>query len=76
MTASRLHDCIARHDKVLRKTNRGWAKAAQALVDVRDYAVAAAWVADWQQRNIEEPWMLFPAAFAFRMLDRVRKPMM
>ncbi len=70
-TAARLHECIARHDKELRQTNRGWAKTAQALVELRDWAVAAAWVADWDRRDLKEPWMLYPAALTFRMLDRM-----
>jgi tetratricopeptide (TPR) repeat protein len=71
MTAGRLHDCLARHEQVLRETNRGWAKSAQALVEVRDYAAAAVWMADWKQRDIREPWMLLPAALTFRIVDRV-----
>jgi hypothetical protein len=71
MSAGRLHECIALHEKALRETDRGWAKTAQALVAVRDYRVAAAWVADWEKRVVEEPWMLLPAAFTFRMLNRM-----
>lgn len=70
-TAARLHECIARYDKVLRETNRGWAKTAQALLELRDWGVVAAWVADWDRRDLKEPWMLHPAALAFRMLDRM-----
>ncbi len=70
MTSARLHDCIAAHDKALRQTDRGWAKAAQALIDVRDYGVAAAWISDWKSRDIREAWMLFPAACVLRILDR------
>jgi tetratricopeptide (TPR) repeat protein len=70
-TAGRLHETVARYDKVLRETDRGWAKVAQALVDVRAFPVAAAWVADWDRRDVSEPWMLYPAALAFRMLDRL-----
>lgn len=70
-SARRLHDCISRHEKALRESHRGWAKAAEALVSVRDYQVAAAWVADWPEREVDEPWMLLPAALALRMLDRM-----
>lgn len=70
-SAARLHECIARYDKRLRETDRGWAKTAQALVDVRDWNVSAAWVADWDRRDMAEPWMLHPAALTFRMLNRM-----
>lgn len=70
-TAGRLHDCIALHEKVLRETNRGWAKTAKALLDVRDYQVAAAWIDDWNERDVLEPWMLFPVTLILRQLDRI-----
>ena len=73
MSAGRLHECIALHEKALRETDRGWAKAAHALVAVRDYQVAADWAADWEKRRVDEPWMLLPAALAFRMLDRMEE---
>ncbi|MCE9532136.1 MAG: tetratricopeptide repeat protein, partial [Planctomycetes bacterium] len=63
-TAAKLHECIARYDKQLRSTNRAWAKAAEALIDVGDFKVAATWVADWETRDPDEPWMLLPAAVA------------
>jgi tetratricopeptide (TPR) repeat protein len=72
-SASRLHATVARFDKVLRESARGWAKTAQALVDIGDFKVAAAWVDDWKQRNVTEPWMLYPAALTFRILDRVNE---
>jgi tetratricopeptide (TPR) repeat protein len=72
-SAARLHQCIARYDKLLRETNRAWAKTAQALVEVRDWALAAAWVADWDRRDPKEPWMLHPAALTFRMLNRLEE---
>jgi cellulose synthase operon protein C len=71
MSAGRLHECIALHDKVLRETDRGWAKVAQALVGIGAHQVAAGWVADWQERTVSEPWMLLPAAQVFRILDRI-----
>lgn len=70
MTANRLHECITNNEKVLRESTRGWAKTAQALVDVRDFSVAASWCADWEKRDVTEPWMLLPAALTFRMLQR------
>ena len=72
-TAARLHECVARYDKLLRETNRAWAKVAQALIAVGDWKVAAAWVADWDRREPKEPWMLYPAALTFRMLDRMEE---
>ncbi len=71
MSADRLHHCISQHGDLLRETDRGWAKVGQALVDIRDYKVAAAWMADWRERDVAEPWMLLSAVISFRMLDRM-----
>jgi len=68
--APRLHELISRHDALLRSTNLGWAKTAHALIDLRHYDVAAAWVADWSKRELEDPWMMLPAAVAYRNLHR------
>ena len=68
--ADRLEACLRQYDEELRSTDRGWAKAAASLVRVKKYDVAAAWVADWKQRDLEESWMLHPIALAFRMLGR------
>jgi hypothetical protein len=67
---SRLHEVLAQFGNEIRQTHRGWAKAAGALVSVRDYATAATWAADWETRKPDEPWMLHPAAFALRQLGR------
>ena len=67
---ARLHGLLSRFGDDIRETHRGWAKAAGALVGAGDYAAAAAWAADWQARKPDEPWMLHPAAVAFRHLGR------
>jgi len=70
-SAGRLHECIAQHEKVLRETDRGWAKTARALLSVNDLQVARAWVDDWSSRTDAEPWMLLPAALVFRSLNEM-----
>ncbi|HEX3151383.1 MAG TPA: tetratricopeptide repeat protein [Gemmataceae bacterium] len=67
----RLHDLLNRFGDAIRETIRGWAKAAAALVAIRDFAAAATWVADWRTRKPDEPWMIHPAAVAFRQLGRI-----
>jgi hypothetical protein len=66
----RLHQLLRRHGDLVRKSHRGWAKATDALVAVRDYPAAATWAADWEERKPDEPWMLRPLAAAFRQLGR------
>ena len=67
---SRLHDVLDRFGDEIRQTHRGWAKAAGALMSVRDYAAVATWCADWETRKPDEPWMLHPMALALRQLGR------
>ena len=66
----RLHDLLQRFAETIRQTHRGWAKATGALTSVRDYAAAATWGADWNERKPDEPWMLHPLAIALRQLGR------
>jgi cellulose synthase operon protein C len=65
---TRLHRVIQGYGDEIRKTHRGWAKVAGALVGVRDFPAAAVWTADWDARKPDEPWMLHPVATAFRQI--------
>lgn len=67
---ARLHDVLERFGDQIRQTQRGWAKAAGALMSVRDYAAVATWCADWESRKPDEPWMLHPLALSLRQLGR------
>jgi len=67
---SRLHDVLGRFGDEIRQSHHGWAKAASALVSVRDYSAAATWSSDWEARKPDEPWMLHPLVVALRQLGR------
>jgi len=68
--ADRFYELMQRYDSVLRGSERGWAKTGAALVNLRNYPMAAAWMSDWRKRTLSEPWMFHPAALAARMLGR------
>lgn len=61
---------IQRHADLLRSDDEGWARAGATLAEARNYALAAAWLADWRDRPGCRPWMLRPLAEALRALDR------
>ena len=65
-----MHDLLQQFSEEIRDTHRGWAKATGALASIRDYAAAATWAADWEERKPDEPWMLHPLAIALRQLGR------
>src|SRR5207248_6644094 len=50
-----------------------WARAGAALVATGNLAHAAAWLADWRDRDGVEAWMLRPLALAYRALDQDEK---
>src|SRR5439155_25355885 len=52
-----------------------WARAGGALVATGNLAFAAAWLADWRDRDRDgiEAWMLRPLAVAYRGLDQDEK---
>jgi tetratricopeptide (TPR) repeat protein len=69
----RLHELLRTNGDLVRKTDRGWAKAAAALAGIGDYAAAATWAADWSSRRPDEPWMLHPVNVAMRQLGRMEE---
>jgi len=66
----RLHELLRNHGDEIRKTHHGWAKALTALVSLHDYEMGSTWAADWEIRNLDEPWMLHPLVDAFRHLGK------
>ncbi|MFO0847969.1 MAG: hypothetical protein U0871_05320 [Gemmataceae bacterium] len=61
---------VQRYADLLREDDEGWARAGGVLAEAGNYALAAAWLADWQDRPQAKAWMLRPLADALRALDR------
>src|SRR5438067_289694 len=61
------------HSEALRADAAAWARAGSALVAAGHFALAAAWLADWRDREDVEAWMLRPLVLAVRMLDQDEK---
>ncbi|MBA4067880.1 MAG: hypothetical protein C0501_30105 [Isosphaera sp.] len=64
---------VTRYSEVLRADAPAWAKAGAALVATGNLAHAAAWLAEWRDRDGVEAWMLRPLAAAYRGLDQDEK---
>ncbi len=61
---------VQRFSDLLRADAEGWARAGGALVEAKQYPMAAAWLGDWPGRDGVEAWMLRPLADALRAIDR------
>jgi predicted Zn-dependent protease len=61
---------IQKYSEVLRADDSAWARAGGALAAAGHPALAAAWLADYRDRDGLEPWMLRPLAAAYRALDQ------
>jgi len=61
---------VTKYSEALRSTVVAWARAGAALVEAGSLAHAAAWLADWRDRDGVEAWMLRPLAIAYRSLDQ------
>jgi hypothetical protein len=61
---------VTKYSEVLRADATVWARAGAALVAGGNLAHAAAWLADWRDRDGVEAWMLRPLAMAYRGLDQ------
>ena len=61
---------VQKHSEVLRADDAAWARAGAALVAGGNTALAAAWLADWRDREGVEAWMLRPLTAALRSLDQ------
>ena len=58
------------HSELLREDDETWAKAGATLAEAHNYALAAAWLADWKDRSSLQAWMLRPLVDSLRALDR------
>jgi len=61
---------VTKYSALLRTDTSSWARAGGALVATGSLAHAAAWLADWRDRDGVEAWMLRPLAVAYRGLDQ------
>jgi tetratricopeptide (TPR) repeat protein len=61
---------VTKYSEVLRGNASAWARAGGALVATGALGYAAAWLADWRERDGVEAWMLRPLALAYRGLDK------
>ncbi|MFO0825255.1 MAG: hypothetical protein U0792_19400, partial [Gemmataceae bacterium] len=61
---------VTKYSESLRSNVVSWARAGAALVATGNLAHAAAWLADWRDRDGVEAWMLRPLAIAYRGLDQ------
>ena len=67
---ARLDRLVELYRPTLERDERGWAKVALAYEGVRDLRAGAAWVADWENRSPNEPWMVHPPTLIMRALGR------
>lgn len=61
---------VQKYSEALRGDDRTWARAGGALVAAGHFALAAAWLADFREREQLEAWMLRPLAIALRAIDQ------
>ncbi|HJZ54242.1 MAG TPA: tetratricopeptide repeat protein, partial [Gemmataceae bacterium] len=61
---------VQKYSEVLRADDSAWARAGEVLVTAGNFALAAAWLADWREREAVEAWMLRPLTAAYRALDQ------
>ena len=66
---------VMKYSEVLRTNATAWARAGSALVATGNLGYAAAWLAEWRERDGLEAWMLRPLALAYRGLDQDDKAM-
>ena len=55
-----VQSAVTKYSEVLRADAAAWARAGEALVATGNLAHAAAWLADWRDRDGVEAWMLRP----------------
>src|SRR5262249_14616350 len=68
--ASRFRSFVRRHRKLLRSHNACWEGVGHAMVLLKWYRRATAWLSDWQSRSGLQPWMLINLVVSFRCLSK------
>jgi cellulose synthase operon protein C len=61
---------VHRFSDALRSDEQSWARAGAVLADAKSYALAAAWLSDWADRDGVTAATLLPLADSLRGLDR------
>ena len=61
---------VQRYAELLREDDESWSRAGETLAEARNFALCAAWLADWKDRPGCRPGMLRPLADSLRALDR------
>ncbi|MFO0802193.1 MAG: hypothetical protein U0791_03575 [Gemmataceae bacterium] len=61
---------IQKYNHLLQADDKSWARAGAALVAAGHFALGAAWLANFRERETVESWMLRPLALACRALDQ------
>jgi len=61
---------IQKYNHLLQAEDQSWARAGGALVAAGHYALGAAWLGSFREREAAESWMLRPLTLAYRALDQ------
>jgi tetratricopeptide (TPR) repeat protein len=61
---------VQKYNDLLRSDDKSWARAGAALVAAGHYALSAAWLGDYREREEVAAWMLRPLMLAYRALDQ------
>jgi hypothetical protein len=61
---------IQKYNHLLQAEDQAWARAGGLLVAAGHYALGAAWLGSYREREELEAWMLRPLALSYRSLDQ------
>ena len=61
---------IQRYNDLLRDEDDSWGRAGAILAEAGHFALAAAWLGDWRERETLDPWVLRPLHDALRAINR------
>jgi cellulose synthase operon protein C len=61
---------IQKYNHLLQAEDKSWARAGAALVAAGHFALGAAWLGSYREREELEAWMLRPLTLAYRALDQ------
>jgi cellulose synthase operon protein C len=65
-----VRSCVRRYGERLRGDGQSWGMTGYALTNVHDYRGAAAWLADWGERQDVQPWVLLNLVLSLRAMGR------
>jgi tetratricopeptide (TPR) repeat protein len=64
---------VQRFSELLRQDDDSWARAGRVLVDARQFPLAVAWLADWEERPDRAAWMMRVLFDAYQQLGDAAK---